>query len=95
MKKIKLTTGIITVILLIGLIAYFNSNNQDAKLITIDYYQKLADQCEKKTDCCINSVERMKRGNYKLIPDDGCPDGFQGNGLECASSFGWCEPIKQ
>lgn len=56
-----------------------------------EYYKDLANKCESKS-CCLESVNRMVAGNYKLSPEKGCPEGFQGNMLRCESSYKWCEP---
>ncbi len=61
-----------------------------------DYYKNLTKECELKGsyNCCMTSVKIMEGGGYKLMPETGCPKGYQGNGLECIDSYGWCEPIK-
>lgn len=62
-----------------------------------DYYGDLAKQCEQEASfgCCIESVRAMKDGNYKLIKNDTCGDGFMPSMLKCIGSFKWCEPIKK
>ncbi|MCK5123358.1 MAG: hypothetical protein KAQ87_04415 [Candidatus Pacebacteria bacterium] len=67
------------------------------------YYQKLAEDCEKfkkskfvtDYDCCLQSVEIMQKGNFKLASESICPDGFQINSLWCGGAYSWCEPIKK
>ncbi|PIU98308.1 hypothetical protein COS61_02060 [Candidatus Wolfebacteria bacterium CG03_land_8_20_14_0_80_40_12] len=85
------------VVLILGLIGFgfLQREYQIAKLS--DYYQELAKKC-KETDsfgCCITSVNIMAGGGHKLAPETGCPEGFQGNMLECISSYVWCEPVKK
>ena len=61
-----------------------------------DYYKELAKEC-KKTDgfgCCITSVNAMEAGGYKLVPKEGCQQGFQENMFKCIQSYKWCEPIE-
>lgn len=61
-----------------------------------DYYKQLAEDCKSKGSqgCCMASVQNMMSGNYKLSPDSGCPDDYQGNMLKCIDSYKWCEPIE-
>ncbi len=71
------------------------AGNQD------DYYQELIKGCEKfkgsvmttDYDCCIQTVEIMRKNNYKLEPQNGCPEGSQVNSLWCMGAYAWCEPI--
>ena len=59
------------------------------------YYEKLAQKCLEieNPDCCIESIEIMASGNYKIAADDGnCPPGFNVDQLKCPSSFKWCVP---
>lgn len=58
-------------------------------------YAGLANECKKKKSegCCLASVEAMKKGNYTLIPQKGCPAGYQPDRLLCIDSYGWCQPI--
>lgn len=94
LTKIILTVGAFMIVLLIGLTLRFNLNKSDDASNYSDYYQTLANQClqNNSSSCCMDSVEIMKRNNYKLIPDNGCQEGLRGNGLECIGSLGWCEP---
>ncbi len=85
---------IIVLVLLIVLIRGYFYLKQKYKISRLpDYYQDLAKQCKGKKDCCMKSLEIMAENDYKLIPEGGCPEGFQGNGLECIDSYGWCEPM--
>lgn len=61
-----------------------------------DYYDELASECKNKgsENCCLASVKAMKSGNYTLVPEQGCPCGYQPNMMRCEDSYTWCEPIK-
>lgn len=61
-----------------------------------DYYQNLANQCEKKSDsaCCKASVDSMRLGSYKLSGNGRCPEGHGIGSLKCIDSYKWCEPQK-
>jgi len=62
----------------------------------LDYYKQLVEECKSKGNqgCCMASVQTMMSGNYKLLPEVGCPDGYQANKLRCIDSYKWCEPIE-
>lgn len=59
------------------------------------YYEQLANACKDKQSegCCMASVERMRSGNFKLAPQEGCPVGYRPSGVRCIDSYGWCEPV--
>ena len=76
----------------------YDHNNQSAPADQTEavYYQNLTDNCksaEENQSCCFASVDAMRAGNYKLAPEGGCPEGYNGNLLECVSSYKWCEPV--
>ena len=58
-------------------------------------YAVLANECKNKKSegCCLSSVEAMRKGSYTLVPQKGCPVGYQPSGLRCIDSYGWCQPI--
>ena len=71
-----------------------NQNTETAA--TQDYYDKLARSVKHSwsKNCCLASVKAMKAGNYTLVPEEGCPAGYQPNMLKCKESYTWCEPIE-
>jgi hypothetical protein len=89
--KIILIVIVLLIILIAGLIGYFFLRREYEISKLPDYYQDLAKNC--KTSCCMISVDVMAGNNYKLMPEGGCPEGFQGNGLECIDSYSWCQPV--
>ncbi|MEK6984620.1 MAG: hypothetical protein AABX33_08655 [Nanoarchaeota archaeon] len=62
-----------------------------------DYYEELADGCINKESesCCFASVEAMKAGNYMVVPQEGCPVGYQANSMRCIDSYRWCQSTKK
>ena len=95
MKKIVITSAIIALILVILIwVGYLNINQKPDNSKLYDYYQTLAKECESKQSygCCISSVNNMADGNYKLMPDNGCLEGYKPSMLKCIDSFKWCEP---
>jgi hypothetical protein len=60
---------------------------------TEDYYDKLASGC-KNNGCCLASVKAMRKGNYTIAPQEGCPPGHQRNMMRCIDSYRWCEPMR-
>jgi len=47
--------------------------------------------------CCLETVEKMRKHNYKKADIDKngkalCPSGFRSNLFRCGGSFAWCEP---
>jgi hypothetical protein len=56
------------------------------------YYQNLAQECQNKTSvgCCLASVQAMQAGDYQLVPEDGCPTGYERNMMKCVDSYQWC-----
>ncbi|NOQ68389.1 hypothetical protein GQ568_03030, partial [Patescibacteria group bacterium] len=99
-------TGIGTIIIgggyLIG--EYSKNKNKIVKLVNQEtYYQKLVKDCEKfkksklstDYDCCLQSVEAMKNGNFRLASKNECQKGFQANSFWCGGSYNWCEPIRK
>ncbi len=71
---------------------------------TGDYYNKLITACDKfkddknsvfSYDCCKGTAEAMRKGGYKLIPENGCPEGFQSNSQWCDGAYSWCEPQRK
>ena len=58
------------------------------------YYNQLKNVCrtKKSVNCCMSSVTAMRKGNFTLAPDSGCPDEMVQNKLRCVDSFTWCEP---
>lgn len=77
-----------------------NSENETAENQD-NYYQELIQGCEEfkegdittDYDCCVQTVEIMRKNNYRLAPQNGCPEGFQGNSLWCMGAYAWCEPV--
>ena len=69
-----------------------NTENTDAQ----NYYDRLTKECKNKgsENCCLASVNAIKAGNYTLVPEQGCPAGYQPNMMRCKDSYTWCEPIK-
>jgi hypothetical protein len=99
MKRVAIIIAIIvSILILIFIGSHFYSTYKHNKEISDlpDYYYQLALECETKGSysCCMASVNNMVNGNYKLSPDNGCPEGFQGNMLKCIDSFKWCEPTE-
>jgi hypothetical protein len=41
--------------------------------------------------CCMDSITEMEKMNALAAEDGICPEGFQKNKLECATSKEWCE----
>jgi len=64
--------------------------NQEAE----DYYDVLKKKCD-GDNCCLQSVEMMRWGNFKLVPKSGCQKGFQVNSFWCGGSYSWCEKIRK
>ncbi|HBR15818.1 MAG TPA: hypothetical protein DD723_09830 [Candidatus Omnitrophica bacterium] len=60
-----------------------------------EYYQGLSKECAKGDGCCQQSVNHMSKHQYPVMPEEGCPEGFQQNLLRCITSYTWCEPIKK
>ena len=99
MKKIAIIVSIIFGIMILSGVGYYLYKDYSLeKEISnySDYYKELAEECNLKSSpgCCIASVRRMESGNYKLLPGDGCPEGYQINTLKCIDSYKWCEPMK-
>jgi len=105
---IAVITGLGTIIFGGGamIMKYYNGevNNETVKPVSQEtYYQKLTKDCEKfkksksitDYDCCLQTVEIMEKGNFKLAPKNGCLDGFQINSLWCSGAYSWCEPMKE
>lgn len=69
-----------------------NTETADAQ----NYYNRLTKECKNKgsENCCLASVKAMKAGNYTLVPEQGCPAGYQPNMMKCIDSYTWCEPIE-
>ncbi len=63
---------------------------------TQNYYNELANVCKAKQSegCCLASVEAMKASNYRLVPQEGCPVGYQPNMMQCIDSYRWCQPAE-
>src|SRR3990167_9211345 len=63
----------------------------------LTYYQRLAKECRSKqnSDCCLSSVETMKKNNYSVDSDKTCPEGYKWNKMLCADSYAWCEPVSE
>ena len=82
-----------TIILIILIVFLYFYNKDKVNIESLDYYKYLAKECEQKEnyDCCISSVKIMAEGNHKLVPEAGCPEGYQINTLKCIDSFQWCE----
>ena len=60
------------------------------------YYDKLKENCKTKEgmDCCLRSVEIMKKNKAKLIwadGIDGCLDWYEMKNLNCKGSYVWCK----
>lgn len=76
-------------------------NNQNIQNTTTgdveNYYDKLASDCKSKQSesCCLASVEAMKQGDYTLVPQEGCPAGYQPNMMRCIDSYRWCQPAEK
>jgi len=105
---VLLFAGMGTIIIGGGYIIWEYSKNKASNQIVkpVDqetYYQELAKDCEKfkkskfitDYDCCLQSVEIMRKGNFKLAPESICSDGFQINSLWCGGAYSWCEPIEK
>ncbi len=60
-----------------------------------EYYRPLAKECESKDSysCCIASVKNMESGNYSLVQESGCPEGYTQEMLKCIDSYKWCTKI--
>ena len=58
------------------------------------YYDTLAKECQTRQSrgCCLASVKAMRAGHYTLLPPEGCPAGYQPNGMRCIDSDHWCQP---
>ena len=96
-------------IIIIGggyIIGEYSKNGRDIIIKPVNqetYYQILIKDCEKfkksklvtDYDCCLQSVEIMKKGNFKLTSENICPDGFQINSFWCVGAHSWCEPIEE
>ena len=69
---------------------------QRATIMKIDphFYDQLKKICRSKkgVNCCMSSVTTMRKGNFTLAPDSGCPNEMIQNKLRCVDSFAWCEP---
>jgi hypothetical protein len=99
MKKIIIILSVIIgliIVLAVGIIYFQPTQKQNISELS-DYYKNLAKECESKSsyNCCMSSVNNMADGNYQLAPENGCPNGYQGNMLKCIDSFKWCEPVKE
>ena len=98
MKKliiiVLITTTLIIALLISGYLL-FGNKSEVSKFS--GQYRKLAQQCLQKESfgCCIASVHAMANGNYKLMQDNKCEDGFTPDMLLCIDSFKWCVPIKK
>ena len=74
-------------------------NNQDTQNTdmgdTQNYYDKLASNCKTKAseNCCLASVKAMKACNCTLVPEEGCPAGYQPEAIRCKDSYRWCQPV--
>ena len=57
-------------------------------------YDTLAQACHTRQspECCLASVEAMRASQYTLVPREGCPSGYQPNGMRCPDSYHWCQP---
>ncbi len=62
-------------------------------------YQALAEGCKSRAsvNCCLASVEAMKKGPYALDTGETfeattCPPGFKPDTLKCIDSYRWCVP---
>ncbi|MFH1520858.1 MAG: hypothetical protein ABID61_04385 [Candidatus Micrarchaeota archaeon] len=90
-RTVVLISGL--VILVVVLVLVLSSNKQNDEPELLEYYQKLAEQCESKGSysCCMASVNDMADNNYMLEPATGCPDGYQRDLLKCEDTFVWCE----
>jgi len=107
MKKLLIKKVLIIIVIFFGAIILFGVGYDLFKDWSLkkeinsypDYYKQLAEKCESNSGnigpgCCISSVRDMVIGNYKLEPENGCPEGYQRNMLKCIGSYKWCEPIK-
>ncbi|MBI4341826.1 MAG: hypothetical protein HY599_00490 [Candidatus Omnitrophica bacterium] len=58
------------------------------------YYDTLAKECQTRQSqgCCLASVETMRASHSTLLPLEGCPAGYQPNGMRCIDSYHWCQP---
>lgn len=63
---------------------------------TLNYYDDLEKQCQTKpgANCCLNSVARMRAGNFKLEEEGGCPIDYEHQMLLCQDTLIWCQPAK-
>lgn len=74
-----------------------DGNNQNTETADAqNYYDKLTSECKNKgsENCCLASVQAMKAGNYTIVPEQGCPAGYQPNMMRCEDSYTWCELIE-
>jgi len=96
---------ILTVVLILAIAIFIGINwytqeekNQlgtnDNLIDFVDYYKSLEKFCDNagSKSCCISSVDRMRKGGYKLSPENGCGEEYNGNMLKCIDSLKWCEP---
>jgi hypothetical protein len=82
-------------ILLSLLILLIGCDNSDPIQTTkyANYYNNLREICKSKSsqNCCLASVNAMKRTNAKIAPTEGCDIGYRRELLICIDSFVWCE----
>ena len=64
---------------------------------TPEYYQYLEARCQntESPNCCLASVQEMKRTNSLEAIDNLCPAGYFRNMMKCLSSLSWCEKQTQ
>lgn len=66
-----------------------------------DYYKNLARKCpvnvlvnisllHLRPNCCLDSVSTMIKYNFEVIPETGCPDGYEGMCAMCQNSYCFC-----
>lgn len=64
------------------------------EIVNESYYTTLYQDCKSTgfPDCCNQSVDKMKAGNFKLSSDINCPTGYSSDRLTCMGSLRWCVP---
>lgn len=98
-KKILIWCGFVVILAIVtGLgIGYYVTEPKHVKNRDLQYYFHLSKECRRKqsTSCCMASVRAMMRKRYKLVPEEGCAEGFAPNMMRCIDSYRWCQPINE
>lgn len=89
--------AILAIIALIGGMKIYDYTSLKNRVSNFEgYYGELAKQCvenyKEGPNCCLGSVDAIRKGGYKLSQDGTCDDGFRVEMFKCIGSYKWCEP---